>query len=159
MEYDYRLVYICNRINNIYAYSWTHDEFWDCGEYIATAAKLQVGHHPSAYFKWLVPFLPCLLQITNILHWWLTWLLLFRVPLLYYFCFGLRRWFWKINLKNSCTKSKEDKAVELTTSNAIVILGSSFVGSLAFTYSDSFGLMLWKQKFTLWLLHLLAFFG
>lgn len=26
----------------------------------------------------------------------------------------------------------------LTTSNAIVILGSSFVGSLAFTYSDSF---------------------
>jgi hypothetical protein len=49
--------------------------------------------------------------------------------------------------------------VELTTSNAIVILGSSFVGSLAFTYSDSFGLMLWKQKFMLWLLHLLAFFG
>jgi hypothetical protein len=46
--------------------------------------------------------------------------------------------FEKINLKNSCTKSKEDKAVELTTSNAIVILGSSFVGSLAFTYSDSF---------------------
>jgi hypothetical protein len=39
------------------------------------------------------------------------------------------------------------------TSNAIVILGSSFVGSLAFTYSDSFGLMLWKQKFTLWLLY------
>jgi hypothetical protein len=33
----------------------------------------------------------------------------------------------KVNLKNSCTKSKEDKAVELTTSNAIVILGSSFV--------------------------------
>jgi hypothetical protein len=47
MEYDYRLVYICNRINNIYAYSWTHDEFWDCGEYIA-AAKLQVGHPPGA---------------------------------------------------------------------------------------------------------------
>jgi hypothetical protein len=57
----------------------------------------------------------------------------------------------KINLKNSCTKSKEDKAVELTTS-AIVILGSSFVGSLALPILI-FGLMLWKQKFTLWLLY------
>jgi hypothetical protein len=34
--------------------------------------------------------------------------------------------------------NQKDKTVELTTSNAIVILGSSFVGSLAFTYSDSF---------------------
>jgi hypothetical protein len=24
-------------------------EFWDCGEYIATAAKLQVGHHRTLF--------------------------------------------------------------------------------------------------------------
>jgi hypothetical protein len=53
--------------------------------------------------------------------------------------------------------NQKDKTVELTTSNAIVILGSSFVGSLAFI-SDSFGLMLWKQKFTLWLLYSSPFF-
>jgi hypothetical protein len=33
---------------------------------------------------------------------------------------------------------KRDETTQLNTSNAIVILGSSFVGSLAFTYSDSF---------------------
>jgi hypothetical protein len=54
---------------------------------------------------------------------------LFRVSL-YYSCFVFVDDFEKL-IKNSCTKSKEDKAVELTTSNAIVILGSSFVGSLA----------------------------
>jgi hypothetical protein len=60
-------------------------------------------------------------------------------------------------ISKAAPNQKEDK-VELTTSNAIVILGSSFVGSLAFTYSDSFGLMLWKQKFTLWLLFISLLF-
>jgi hypothetical protein len=58
------------------------------------------------------------------------------VPLLYYSVLVFVD-FEKL-ISRSCTKSKRDKAVELTTSNAIVILGSSFVGSLAFTYSDSF---------------------
>jgi hypothetical protein len=64
--------------------------------------------------------------------------------------------FKKINFKNS-SKSKENEAVELSTSNAIVIL---VVHLLVFTYySDSFGLMLWKQKFTLWLYLFPCFFG
>jgi hypothetical protein len=46
--------------------------------------------------------------------------------------------FEKLISRIAAPNQKEDKAVELTTSNAIVILGSSFVGSLAFTYSDSF---------------------
>jgi hypothetical protein len=57
--------------------------------------------------------------------------------------------FEKLISRIAAPNQKEDKAVELTTSNAIVILGSSFVGSLAFTYSDSFGLMLWKQVYAM----------
>jgi hypothetical protein len=33
----------------------------------------------------------------------------------------------------------EDDTTQLNTNNAIVILGSSFVGALAYTFSDSFG--------------------
>ena len=33
--------------------------YWDCSEYIATAAKLQVGHLPGApFFKWLSGICP-----------------------------------------------------------------------------------------------------
>jgi hypothetical protein len=50
-----------------YTLQLNHNEFWDCGEYIATAAKLQVT--PGApLFQMIGAFLPCLLQITNILH-------------------------------------------------------------------------------------------
>jgi hypothetical protein len=59
----------------------------------------------------------------------------------------------KLISRIAAPNQREDKAVELTTSNAIVILGSSFVGSLALPILIVSGLMLWKQKFTLWLLY------
>jgi hypothetical protein len=34
----------------------SHDEFWDCGEYIATAAKLEVGHPPEPPFQMIGAF-------------------------------------------------------------------------------------------------------
>jgi hypothetical protein len=43
MEYYFRLGYFSIALL-IYAYRRTYNELWDCGEYIATAAKLQVGH-------------------------------------------------------------------------------------------------------------------
>jgi hypothetical protein len=66
MEYDYRLFTF---VIALITYTLTvPDEFWDCGEYIATAAKLKLVPKLSAFISNdLVPFLPCLLQITNIL--------------------------------------------------------------------------------------------
>jgi hypothetical protein len=153
MEYDYRLVYICNRINNIYA-QLNPMSFGTVENISPLLLNFKLVTTQRLYFKWLVPFAMFASDNEHIA--WLTWLLLFRVPLLYYFCFGLRRWFWKINLKNSC-KSKRTKQLNWQQQR-YCNLGSSFVGSLA-TYSDSFGLMLWKQKFTLWLLYSSPCFG
>jgi hypothetical protein len=43
------------------------DEFWDCGEYIATAANFKLVTPGAPLFQMIGAFLPCLLQITNIL--------------------------------------------------------------------------------------------
>ena len=38
--------------------------FWDCGEYIATSAKLEVGHPPGApFFQMMGGFLLLLLRL------------------------------------------------------------------------------------------------
>jgi hypothetical protein len=42
--------------------------FWDCGEYIATSAKLEVGHPPGApLFQIMGAFLLCLLPAKKLL--------------------------------------------------------------------------------------------
>jgi hypothetical protein len=66
--------------------------------------------------------------------------------------------FEKLVSRISASSVNADSINQISKSDAIVILGSSFVGALAYTYSDSFGLMRWKQKCTLWLLYLYLYF-
>ena len=104
--------------------------FWDCGEYIATAAKLEVGHPPGApLFQMIGAFfamfatddkhIALMVNMTSVVSSAFTILFMF--------------WSSSIVLKKLISRFSEENK-----NNDIVILGSSLVGSLAYTFSDSF---------------------
>jgi len=105
--------------------------FWDCGEYIATSFKLEVGHPPGApLFQMLGRFftLFALGDVTKAA---------IMVNIMSALCsaFAILFLFWSIT---ALLKKLADKAGELTDGKIYAILGSGFVGGLAYTFSDSF---------------------
>ncbi|NNK75425.1 MAG: DUF2723 domain-containing protein, partial [Maribacter sp.] len=104
--------------------------FWDAGEYIATSAKLQVGHPPGApllqmigAFFAMFAFEPD--QVARMVNYVSGVSSAFTILFM----------FWTItNLTRKLIAKKE----VLTNSKSIAVLGSGLVGALAFTYSDSF---------------------
>ena len=104
--------------------------FWDAGEYIATSAKLQVGHPPGAPLLQMIGAFFAMFafsdgQVARMIN------LLSSVSS----AFTILFMFWTIT---NLTKKLISKKETLTNSQAIAILGSGLVGSLAFTFSDSF---------------------
>jgi len=105
--------------------------YWDVGEYIATAVKLEVGHPPGApLFQMLGAFFAMftsdpenIAMMTNFMSALSS-------------AFAILFLFWTITIlaKKIILKSGE----EINQSNAIAILGSGLVGALAYTFSDSF---------------------
>ncbi|WP_458627841.1 protein O-mannosyl-transferase family [Winogradskyella sp. PC D3.3] len=104
--------------------------FWDAGEYILTSSKLQVGHPPGApLFQMFGAFFSMFAlepsQIGAIMN------MMSGVAS----AFTILFMFWTISLMLvKLTKYNEDK----NTGKAYAILGSALVGSLAFTFTDSF---------------------
>lgn len=104
--------------------------FWDCGEYIATAAKLQVGHPPGApFFQMMGAFFAMFAFSPE------------KVALMVNFmsvcssAFAVLFMFWSVtNLTRKLIGNDE----EFTNPKAIAVLGSGVVGALALTFSDSF---------------------
>jgi hypothetical protein len=105
--------------------------FWDCGEFISTAYKLDVGHPPGAPFfmlagKFFTLFasdpsqVPVMINTLSALASGFTILFLF----------------WSITYlaKKVIVKKEED----YTIANIIAIIGSGLVGALAYTFSDTF---------------------
>lgn len=104
--------------------------FWDCGEYIATAAKLEVGHPPGApLFQMMGAFFATFAPSPDKIALMVNMLSVFSSAFTILFMF----WSSTIVLKNVVARFSE-----INTSNAIAILGTSAVGSLAYTFSDSF---------------------
>jgi hypothetical protein len=104
--------------------------FWDCGEYIATAAKLEVGHPPGApLFQMMGAFFAMFAPSADKVALMVNMLSVFSSAFTILFLF----WSGTIILKNLVSKFSE-----FNTSNAVVILGASAVGALTFTFSDSF---------------------
>ena len=104
--------------------------FWDAGEYIATSAKLQVGHPPGAPLLQMIGAFFAMFalepdQIARMVNYVSGVSSAFTILFM----------FWTItNLVRKLIAAEG----ALTNSKAIAVLGSGLVGALAFTYSDSF---------------------
>lgn len=104
--------------------------FWDCGEFITIAYKLEVGHPPGAPFFMLVGRFFTLFggpqEAAILMNSFTALVSAFTILFLY----------WTIThlTKRVFTKSNN----KLTIGETISILGSGFVGALAYTFSDTF---------------------
>ncbi len=105
--------------------------FWDAGEYILTSAKLQVGHPPGApLFQMLGAFFSIFTFGNNELIGWMM-----NMMSAVSSAFTILFMFWTITLL--LTKLVANNEV-VNKQQALAILGSGLVGSLAFTFTDSF---------------------
>jgi len=106
--------------------------FWDCGEYIATAFKLEVGHPPGAPLFQMIGRFFSLFAFGNLAH------VARMVNTMSALCSGLTIafLFWTITMigKKIAARNKE----EITTAKMLAIMGAGLIGSLAYTFTDSF---------------------
>jgi hypothetical protein len=104
--------------------------FWDCGEYIATAAKLEVGHPPGApLFQMIGAFFAMFAFDKEHIA------LMVNMMSVFSSAFTILFLFWSSNI---LLRKLISQFSEITKTNSFVIIGSSVVGALAFTFSDSF---------------------
>ena len=106
--------------------------YWDCGEFIIQADKLEVGHPPGNPIfmltaRFFANFAPDTGKISLMVNAMSGLLSALTILLL----------FWTIShlVKKLVVK---DDAKELSLTQYIVIMGSALVGSLAYTWSDTF---------------------
>ncbi len=117
----------------LYTYASTVEptvSFWDPGEYIATSAKLEVGHPPGAPLFQMIgavssmfaiddAHIALMVNLVSVLSSALTILLMF----------------WSISL---LVRKISGPAEKLSPGGKMAVLGSALVGSLAFAFTDSF---------------------
>jgi hypothetical protein len=108
--------------------------FWDCGEFIATAYKLQVPHPPGAPLFLLTYRLFSLLALGDPQQ------VAFWMNLASALCsaFTIMFLFWTITLLGR--KMLRVPFDQLTTAQGLSLLSAGLIGSLAYTFSDSFWL-------------------
>ena len=105
--------------------------FWDCGEFISTAYKLDVGHPPGAPFFMLIGrffslFASDPTQVALMINTLSALASAFTILFL----------FWTItHLARKIIPKRED---EYTLAHYVGILGAGMVGALAYTFSDTF---------------------
>ncbi len=104
--------------------------FWDAGEYIATSSKLQIGHPPGApLFQMIGAFASIFAADSNQIA------LMVNLTSAAASAFAILFMFWSISILITKLIIKDE---ELTTAKSFAVLGSAFVGALAFTFTDSF---------------------
>lgn len=106
--------------------------FWDCGEFIASALKMQVVHQPGAPLFLMIQRFFSLFAFGDL------------TKIAYFMNVGsaiasgatILFLFWTITAlaKKALIKEKE----EVSKANLITIMGAGVVGALAYTFSDSF---------------------
>ncbi|MBS1634603.1 MAG: DUF2723 domain-containing protein [Bacteroidetes bacterium] len=106
--------------------------FWDCGEYIACAYKLEVGHPPGA------PFFLLLGRFFSLLGGGDPAMAGKMINILSALCssFTILFLFWSIT--RLAKKAIVAKNEEFSMAKQIGVLGAGIIGALAYTFSDSF---------------------
>ena len=104
--------------------------FWDAGEYISTSTKLQVGHPPGApLYQMLAAFFSMFASSPEKIAFAVNMLAAVSSA------FAILFMFWSsTNILEKVVKTYK----EINKNTAIAILGSSFIGALTFTFSDTF---------------------
>ena len=103
--------------------------FWDCGEFITTSYKLEVGHPPGA------PFFMILGRFFTLFGGPESAGLLINSLSALASAFTILFLFWTIT---HIAQKIVSENKELTKGETLAILGSGIVGALAYTFSDSF---------------------
>ncbi len=105
--------------------------WWDCGEYIATAYKLQVGHPPGApTFQLLGRFFTLFAfgDTANVA-------LMINIMSALSSSFTILFLFWSISM---LAKKLVAPDGEMTEGKMYTVFAAAFIGSLAYTFSDTF---------------------
>ncbi len=105
--------------------------FWDCGEYVATAFKLQVGHPPGAPLFQIIGRFFTMFAFGDLSR------VAFMVNMMSALSSSLTILFlfWTLTM---LAKKLALRKGEMTEGKMIAIFGSAVVGSLAYSFSDSF---------------------
>lgn len=104
---------------------------WDCGEFIATSYKLEVGHPPGTPFFFLINRFGAMFamdptQVAPIINSLSALESAFTILFL----------FWSISHLGRRIYGK--KAEDMTTDQSWAVIGAAAIGALAFTFTDSF---------------------
>lgn len=103
---------------------------WDVGEYISTAVKLEVGHPPGApLFQMLGAFFAMFTSDTTEIAKMVNFMSALASA------FTILFMFWTIS---NLAEKMALKVGKISEGSYIAILGSSFIGALTYTFSDSF---------------------
>jgi hypothetical protein len=105
--------------------------FWDCGEFISSAFKLEVGHPPGAPFFMIMGRIATLLAGKNVA---MVSIMVNSMSAIFS-ALTILFLFWSIT---HLAKRILNKDGELTTGQIIAVIGSGLVGALAYTFSDTF---------------------
>ncbi|MCC5917972.1 MAG: DUF2723 domain-containing protein [Cryomorphaceae bacterium] len=105
--------------------------FWDCGEYIATSVKLQIGHPPGAPLFQLLGAVFAIFAMgdwTQMAYW-------INIMSALSSSFTILFLFWTIT---ALGRKMAERQGALNQAAMLPIMASGVVGALAYTFSDSF---------------------
>ena len=105
--------------------------WWDCGEYIATAVKLQVGHPPGAPLFQILGRFFSLFAFGDVSH----HAMMVNIMSGLSSSFTILFLFWSITFLAKKIVAPEG---EMTRYSMYTILAAGLIGSLAYTFTDSF---------------------
>jgi hypothetical protein len=107
--------------------------YWDCGEFIAVSYKLQVPHPPGAPLFLLLGRIFSFLALGDVsmVAYWINFMSVLASA------FTILFLFWSITLFGRKVMGIKSDA-DITESQTWLLMGAGLVGSLAYTFSDSF---------------------